>query len=121
MRSLPVAGSREMDPEEMETNADGINTNKDAPAEVKGTLSLRMEIQTSVKVWINETTYTAAAIACPSSWKHKLMKRENKRIGRSPRGVVTPGICCNFNHVGLRWEGRTHYKVKWKTNSLRRL
>jgi len=29
-----------MVPEEMETNADGMNTSNDAPAEVKGTLSL---------------------------------------------------------------------------------
>jgi hypothetical protein len=29
-----------MVPEEMVTNADGINTRSDAPAEVKGTLSL---------------------------------------------------------------------------------
>ena len=43
MRNLPVAGSRDMVPEEMETNADGINTSSDAPAEVKGTLSLRTE------------------------------------------------------------------------------
>ena len=44
MRNLPVAGSREAVPDEMETNADGINTSNDAPAEVKGTLSLRMEV-----------------------------------------------------------------------------
>ena len=40
MRNFPIAGSRDMVPEEMETNADGINTSNDAPAEVKGTLSL---------------------------------------------------------------------------------
>ena len=40
MRSLPIAGSRETVPAEMETNADGTNTSRDAPAEVKGTLSL---------------------------------------------------------------------------------
>lgn len=44
MRNFPVAGSRDMAPDETETNADGINTSNDAPAEVKGTLSLRMEI-----------------------------------------------------------------------------
>jgi len=44
MRNLPIGGNRDMVPEEMETNADGINTNSDAPAEVKGTLSLRMEV-----------------------------------------------------------------------------
>lgn len=43
MRNLPLADSRDMVPEEIETNADGINTSNDAPAEVKGTLSLRME------------------------------------------------------------------------------
>ena len=32
-----------MVPEEMETNADGIKTSRDVPAEVKGTLSLRTE------------------------------------------------------------------------------
>lgn len=50
MRNLPIAGSRDVVPEEMETNADGINTSNDAPAEVKGTLSLRAEIQLSVRV-----------------------------------------------------------------------
>lgn len=40
MRNLPRAGNRDMVPEEMETNADGISTSNDAPAEVKGTLSL---------------------------------------------------------------------------------
>lgn len=108
-----------MVPEEMETNADGINTSNDAPAEVKGTLSLRMEIRLSVEMWIDKTTHTAAATACPNSWKHKLMKRDNKRIGRSPRGVVTPGTCCNCSHVGCRREGPTYYKVKWKPISLR--
>ena len=43
MRNLPMGGSRDMVPEEMETNADGINTSRDAPAEVKGTLSLWTE------------------------------------------------------------------------------
>lgn len=105
MRNLPAAGSRDMIPEEMETNAEGINTSNDAPAEVNGTLSLRMEIQLMVEMGNDETTYTAAATACPNSWKHKLMKRENKRIGRSPRGVVTPGICYDFSHLGGRWEG----------------
>lgn len=37
MRNLPIAGSRDMAPEEMATNADGNNTSSDAPAEVKGT------------------------------------------------------------------------------------
>jgi len=40
MRNLPMAGSRDAVPEEMETNADGTNTSRDTPTEVKGTLSL---------------------------------------------------------------------------------
>ena len=44
MRNLPVAGSRDMAPEEMETNADGIRTNNDAPTDVNGTLSLRWRV-----------------------------------------------------------------------------
>ena len=43
MRSLLVAGSRKTDPEEMEINAEGTNTSRDAPAEVRGTLSLQTE------------------------------------------------------------------------------
>ena len=41
MRNFPVAGRRDVAPAEIETNADGNKTSRDAPAEVNGTLSLR--------------------------------------------------------------------------------